>query len=233
MKPGAQARTAGFLYLIVILTGGWAQLFVRMQLIIRDDAAATAHNIMAHGSLYRAGLVADLVSAATYVGVTALLYAVLQPAGKGLSRLAVLFSLAGCSIMAGNLVNLVAPLLLLGDAPLALPLPADELQALGLLFLRLQVYGYLIAVVFFGLYCFTLGCLIVRSLFLPHILGLLLMLGGLCYLANSGAAFLAPAVATKVSAYLLALPGIAEIALALWLAIFGVNTGKWLEQAKR
>ncbi len=84
-SPRAQARIAGFLYLIVIVTGGWAQLFVRAHLIVRDDAAATAANIAAHEPLFRLGLVADLISVAAYIGVTAVLYGLLKPAGRTLS----------------------------------------------------------------------------------------------------------------------------------------------------
>jgi hypothetical protein len=200
-------------------------------LIVRNDAVATAHNILTHDLLYRLGLAADLVSVICYVGVTAFLYALLRPAGRSASLLAAFFSLAGCTIMAGNLINHIAPLILLGNAPYLTPFNAAQLQALAMLFLKLQSYGYVIATMFFGLYCFTLGWLIVHARFMPRILGVLLAIGGLCYLANGAAAFLAPAVATQISAYLTAPPGIAEIALALWLSVVGVNSAKWKAQA--
>jgi hypothetical protein len=230
-SPRARARAAGLLYLIVIVTGGFAQLFVRAHLIVRDDAAATSANILAHDALFRLGLASDLVGIAAYIGVTAILYDLLKPAGRSLSLLAAFFSLAGCAIMAANLVNHVAPLVLLGGAHYLTVFRVDELQALALTFLRLQAYGYVITTVFFGLYCFSIGWLIARSAFLPRILGVLLVIGGGCYLINSFTIFIFPDVAAKLSLYLLAPPGIAEILLALWLSAVGVNAAKWEKQA--
>jgi len=230
-SPRARARIAGFLYLIVIVTGGWAQLFVRAHLIVRDDAAATAANIAAHEPLFRLGLVADLTSVAAYIGVTAALYGLLKPAGRTLSLLAAFFSLAGCAVMAANLVNHLAPLVLLGGAHYLSVFTIEQLQALSMSFLKLQAYGYVIATAFFGLYCFLLGWLIVRSTFLPRLLGALLVIGGACYLANGFTIFVFPGYAAQLSLYLLAPPGIAEILLALWLFVIGVNASKWNEQA--
>ena len=48
-SPQAYARTAGFLYLIVIVGGGFAELFVRQRLVVINDAAATAQDILAPG----------------------------------------------------------------------------------------------------------------------------------------------------------------------------------------
>src|SRR5215471_17362172 len=87
-SPRLRARLAGLLYLIVIVSGGWAQLFVRAQLIVRDDAQATAANILAQLPLFRAGLAADLLAASAYIGVVALLYGLLKPVNRSLSLLA-------------------------------------------------------------------------------------------------------------------------------------------------
>ncbi len=205
-SPRAQARIAGFLYLIVIVTGGWAQLFVRAHLIVRDDAVATAANIATHALLFRLGLVADLAGVAAYIGVTAVLYRLLRPAGRELSLLAAFFSLTGCAVMAANLVNHLAPLVLLGGAHYLSAFSAEQLQALSMSFLKLQAYGYVIATIFFGLYCFSLGWLIVRSTFLPRVLGVLLVIGGTCYLANGFTIFVFPGYAAQLSPYLLAPP---------------------------
>jgi hypothetical protein len=60
VSPRVQARIAGFLYLIVIVGGIFAEIFVRGRLVVTGDAAATAHNIVTHEMLYRWGFVIEL-----------------------------------------------------------------------------------------------------------------------------------------------------------------------------
>jgi hypothetical protein len=81
--------------------------------------------------------------------------------------------------------------------------------------------------VFFGFYCLLIGYLILKSTFLPRILGVLMLFAGLGWLT-----FLRPAFAISLSPYVF-LPGIiGEGMLTLWLLIFGVNEARWKEQAE-
>jgi len=52
------------------------------------------------------------------------------------------------------------------------------------------------------------------------------------YLINSFANFLSPEFAAHLVPYIL-LPGGAELLLALWLVVVGVNVQRWQEQANR
>lgn len=80
--------------------------------------------------------------------------------------------------------------------------------------------------VFFGGYCLAIGYLILRSTFLPRILGVLMALGGLGWLT-----FVSPALSQQLSPYNMA-PGIlGETALTVWLLAVGVNALRWNEQA--
>ena len=82
------------------------------------------------------------------------------------------------------------------------------------------------SLVFFGVYCLLIGCLIFRSTFLPRILGVLMAIGGLGWLT-----FVSPQLAEYLSPYNLA-PGIVgEGALTFWLLVAGVNEQRWKEQA--
>jgi hypothetical protein len=93
------------------------------------------------------------------------------------------------------------------------------LGALGAFHLALQHINNL---VFFGFYCLLIGYLILRSTFLPRILGVLMAIGGLGWLT-----FLSPLLANYLSPYNLA-PGIlGEGALTLWLLVKGVNAQRW------
>jgi hypothetical protein len=81
------------------------------------------------------------------------------------------------------------------------------------------------SLVFFAPYCLLIGYLILRSTFLPRILGLLMVLAGVGWLI-----FMSP-VANRLSTYLMILGIIAEGSLMLWLLIKGVNVQRWKEQA--
>jgi hypothetical protein len=227
VSPRLTARIAGALYLVVIATGFFAEFYVRGSMIVSGDAVATAHNILASEPLYRLGFAADLVGDACYIGVTLILYQLLAPVSRSLSLLAAFFSLTGCVVMAANLVNHLAPLLLLSGGPYLSAFTPGQLQALALVALKLHARGYFIAMVFFGLYCGAIGYLMFRSTFFPRLLGLLLMAGGLSDLTNSFALFVAPALQDRLEPYILIPGGVSEIGLCLWLLAIGVDAAKW------
>jgi Domain of unknown function (DUF4386) len=231
-SPLLQARLAGLFYLITVITAIFAEVLVRGRLVVRTDAAATAHNILASESLYRLGFVADILNFAAYIVVTLLLYGLLKPVNRWLALLAVFFSLVANAI--GSLVALghLAPLLILKGGHYLAAFNTAQLQAMALLSLRLHAQGYLLALVFFGFYCVLLGYLIFRSTFFPAFLGILVALSGLALLTNSFTFFLSPGAASVVAPFMDALDGIGEISLALWLLLVGVNLSKWPSAAK-
>jgi hypothetical protein len=101
------------------------------------------------------------------------------------------------------------------------------LQALALVFLRLRATAYHnIGLVFFGLYCLLVGILILKSTFLPRILGVLMALAGVSYVL-----FLSPPLVRSLQPYILVFPGVGQISLCLWLLMIGVNLQRWKERA--
>jgi hypothetical protein len=223
----AQARMAGWLYLVVIAAGFFAEFYSRAALTVRGNAAATTHNILAHEMLFRAGLAADIAGTAAYVAITAILYVLFKPVSRTISLTAACFSLVGCAGMGADMLTHVAPMILLGGAPYLGAFPAGELQALVLTSLRLHAYGYLITMVFFGFYCALLGYLVFRSGFIPRLIGLLLGLAGLCDVLRSFSVILELPIPDALDTIysLAALAG--EGSLALWLAAIGLNPSAW------
>jgi hypothetical protein len=224
-SPSLKARIAGLLYLIS------GTLFVRGMPVVTGDAAATAHNILAHQTLFRLGFAAELMSGPLYIAVTLLLYELLRPVNRSLSLLATVFSLVGSTIGAVDCLLHLAPLMVLGGSPYLSVFSVEQLQALALLSLNLHTQGLNICMVFFGFFCLLIGYLIFRSIFLPRIIGVLLAIAGLCYLTCYLANFLSPEFVAHLFPYIL-IPGLAEIVLALWLLVMGVNVQRWNEQAK-
>ena len=226
-SPRLKARISGVFYLLEMLTGGFAIVFVGGRLFVSGNAAATATNILAHESLFRLGFAANLLQFACYIGVTGLFYDLFKPVNRGLSLLAAFFSIVGCTLGAISCLFELAPLAVLGGAKYLTVFNVEQLQALGLTFLKLYAQAFDISFVFFGFYCLLIGYLIFRSTFLPRILGVGMALAGLCWLT-----FLWPPLAHSLSPYILA-PGIlGEGSLTVWLLAMGVNAQRWNEQAR-
>ena len=232
-KPQIYARIGGVLYLIIIAAGLFAQAFVQDKLIVPADAAATATNIMAHESLFRLGIVADLMTFLCAIALTMILYVLLKPVNRNLALLTVLLNLVQDAIGGMNGLNLYRALQLLGGADYLKVFSPGQLQAMALLSLKAHSVGFGIALIFFGFCCLVLGYLIFRSGFFPKLLGILMAIAGACYIVLSFAVILSPGVAGALFIWVAVPALIGELSLALWLTVKGVNVPRWEEQSKR
>jgi len=217
------ARVAGFLYLIIIFAGGFAEAFVREGLTVSGNAAATAQNILASEQMYRFGFVADLVVLIAGTILSLIFYILFKPVNRHLSLLALIFSILASAVMALNLVNQLAPLVLLHSPSYLKAFSIEQLQTLSLFFLKLQSQGYGISLLFFAFYFPIIGYLVYKSGFLPRILGVIYTLAGIGYLINSLAMFLTPQLTVYLFPYVLLPAFIGESFMSLYLIIKGVN----------
>ena len=226
-SPRFLARMAG-LVAVLTTTAGFA-IIVMANLVDPQDAAATAHNILANEQLYRLAAAGDVVSV-LYIVYTLLIYYLFRPVNRSLALLAALFSLVGIAV--GMLIPLcdVAALLVLKDGASLQALTQEQLQAIALLFLQLRAQVYALSVVLFGIYNILTGYLIIRSTFLPRVFGVWWAIAGVGYLINSFAIILAPEFAALLSPWIL-VPGLADLVIPLWLLVVGVNVPRWQEQA--
>ena len=223
-SPLFYARLAGFLYFLVIPLGIIA-LSISSRLIVSGDAAATASNILASESLFRLGIVSDMLASLVMLLVVLVLYQLLKPVNRNMALLMVTFVLIGVPIAMLNKLNQFAVLLLLSSPNYLTLFTANELQALAFLFLRLHSRGGDIAFIFWGLWLFPLGYLVFKSGFLPRILGILLMIACFGYVINSFASFLGYSLNVDMFAAL------GEVLFILWLLIKGVNAEQWRKRA--
>jgi hypothetical protein len=215
----------GACWLLCFLISAFA-MAIGTKLIVFNDAAATASNLLANEALFRSSTAALLISGAFYIGATLFIYQVLKPVNPTVSLLAAIFSLIGCSIGAlGCLFDLI-PFLLLKKAEYLAVFSVEQLQALTLMFLKLRVQANNIGLVFFGLHCLGVGYLILRSTFLPRLVGALMVFAGLGWLT-----FLSPPLANSLAPFNMLPGGIGELSLTLWLLIRGLNVPRWREQA--
>ena len=221
------ARIAGALYLLTILTGIFSAGYVTGKLVVNGDAAATAANILAHRGLLQLGFAIYLIEMACQVAITALFYDLLKPAGRSVSLVAALLGLTGCIIKTFSRVFFIAPLFILGGAHYLSVFSAEQLQALALLFLKVNDRGAGVALVFFGFYAILTGYLIIRSTFLPRILGMLSVFGGLGWLT-----FLYPPLGSRLFPFIAIFAILGAASLIFWLLVKGVNEQRWKDQAR-
>ncbi len=221
-----RARITGVVYLLYFLTAVLAVFFIR-GLVVSSDAAATANNIMAHERLFRLSVAVGLIATALYIAVTVLFYGLFKPVNKTVALLAAFFSLVGCAIQAFGSLFQVAPLVVLEGSPYLSVFKVDQLQAMALMSIKLNVQATYIYLVFFGLFNLLIGYLIFKSAVLPRILGVVMALSGLGWLT-----FLSPSLANYLLTYIEVLGIIAEASLMLWLLVKGVNVERWQEQAR-
>ena len=218
-SPLGIARLAGFLYLLAVPLGIFSLSVSR--LIVSGDAAATAVKIMASESLFRFGIVSDLLATLVIMLVALTLYELLKPVNKNMASPMVMLVLIGVPISMLTTLNRVAALQILNGADFLKVFTTGQLQALAYQFLRLYDIGGTIAFIFWGLWLFPLGYLVFKSGFFPKILGVLLMIACLGYLIDSFAFFLGYTVSFgMVSVW-------GEVLFILWLLIKGVNVEKW------
>src|SRR5438270_11815490 len=98
---------------------------------------------------------------------------------------------------------------------------------LALALIDLNGLAFQVDLTIFGFWCVLAGYLILRSSFMPRILGALLMLDGIGW-----ALYLSPPLATFLFPVIAVVSGAAELPLQLWLIIFGVNSQRWRERAR-
>ena len=222
------ARFAGFLYLLVAIFGGFSILYVSSTLIVSGDAAVTAQNIKASEGLFRVGFVGGLITQTIQIILVLCLFQILKAVNKNQAWLMVIFSLVGIPIAMLNLLNNYAGLMLMRGADYLTVFDPDQLQALGLFFLELQKIGVSIAAIFWGLWLLPLGYLIFKSGYIPKILGILLIIGGIGYLLDFGIFFLFPQLDVEVSQYTF----LGELLLPLWLLIKGIDVEQWKKRVQ-
>jgi len=226
-SPKRLARIAGVLYLLVGIFGGFAEGFVYPKVYVAGDAAATAGNVVANSGLVRIGVVADLFNAIVWIFLGMTLYLLLRHVNKSVASAMVVLVAIGASIVCLNAVFEFEGLRAATGAVNLAAFGTAGSNAVVLLLLDTQHYGLLIAGIFFGLWLVPLGYLAYKSAgWFPKWLGVLLVVGGACYLVDLLAAVLLPGLGKEIHTLITIPSAIAEISMVLYLLVIGVKNVK-------
>jgi len=217
------ARFAGLLFLLMVVSGLFAEIFFRQKLFT-DDMAVTVDNILHNDFLYRAGILSDIIMSLSYLFTALVLYKLLVSVNKNMASLMVLFAAAGCVLLLSNIMNEFAPLYMVGAGSQAGSLSPGQLQDMAMLSFTTYGHGYMIGQVFFALWVLPLGILIYRSMFIPKVIGILFLIEVAGGLLSVVVHFLIPNESIES---VLLLPGVlAEFVFMFWLLIRGINESK-------
>lgn len=218
------ARLAGLLWLLTAATAGFSLVYVRTKLIVFGDAAATASNIIAFESLFRAAIASYILSQifSLFFGLT--IFRLFKGAGKTLATVFLTSVLVGIAIGAVNSLNNIGALVVLTNPDYAKAFQPDQLNAIAMTFLRMNNYGIGLVEIFTALYMISFGLLIIRSGYLPRVLGILIIIGACAFPINTFTKILIPqfypALMTRLTMFLNAF---GPPATMLWLLIKGVD----------
>jgi hypothetical protein len=217
-----QARVAGLLYLLGGIIAPFSLLYVPSKLIVPGDASATADRVRASATLLRLGIASEMFVATMFIFVALALYRLFKKVDEYHALSMVALFLVSVPISFFNVLNYVAALILVSGASLLSVFDKPQLDALALLFLRLHGQGIALASVFWGLWLFPFGILVMRSGFIPRVLGIPMFLAGFAYVVTSSTSLVVPQYMHAVSP-IASIFYLGELPITLWLLFWGAK----------
>lgn len=184
IAPKKVAKLAGLFYLINIISGLFTEIFVRSNIIVWENAAATAQNIIKSQLLFRAGIISDILMTMSYLLMGITFYILLKQVNKNIALVMFAFNIIGVSLLAFCALNQFIPIIILSSDTFSKVFSADQLSALVMLFLTIYKYCYIIAGISWSAYLLPLGYLVYKSGYFPKFLGIFLMLSPLYGLSD-------------------------------------------------
>jgi len=220
------ALIAGIGYLVIFITGIYANFFILESLVVPGDAAATTENLTGSVSKFRWGILSFILMVAFDVVLAWALYILFKSVNISLAQLSAWLRLVNATIFGVALYHLFSVLQLTGSLDFASIFTPEQLQGQVMLSLSAFNYTWLLGLVFFGIHLLFLGYLIIQSGKMPKVLGILLIIAGVGYLIDSFAHFMLPNYTDykDIFALLVIVPGvIGELSFTVWLLWRGLR----------
>lgn len=211
------ALLAGLGLLIMVIAAPFAELYALPKLVIPGNAMVTMQNIIQNKALFTFAIFAYLISFICDLLVAWALYILLKPVHKNLSLLTALFRLVYTVLALVALLNLVTVLRSLNTVDSIQISQPDQLSLQVMLSINTFRSNWHFGLIFFGIHLGLLGYVVIRSKYIPAILGVLLILAGAGYMLTSLKPFLFPTINLDFAEYTF----YGELIFMLWLLIRG------------
>jgi hypothetical protein len=218
------ARIAGVLYLLIAIFSTFALVGVDGRVYVPGDGATTAANVVANAELVRLGVVADLFQATVFMFLAMIMYRLFKHVHTSAANAMVVLVAIAVGIMCLDAVFRFMSLRVATESAYAAGFGPAGVNAMVLLLMETQHYGYLIAQIFYGLWLVPLGYLAYTSRLFPRALAVVLIVGGACYILDLLVRFLAPDLGGRIHGFVVIPPTIAEVWTLGYLLIKGIRT---------
>lgn len=220
-NPHAQARLAGALYAIVVLTGIFSLSYAPSLIFAGDTAAAIAQSASAHAYLLRQSIAVELACYVAFAGLALALYRLFANIDQFAALLMTALALSSVPFGYANITHLLEILRIIDSNSLQ---PGDG--AITALYEQ-YVIGLRVQAIPWGLWLIPFGYLTIRSGFLPRILGVLLILGGVGYVATFLGRLLIDGFDESPIVPVLRTFRPSEMLICVWLLVFGARRSLW------
>jgi hypothetical protein len=217
------ARNAGILYLVLAITGAFGIMYIPTAIVIPTEPVLTAKNILDNEVLFRLSIFSQMISQTIFIFLVLTLYQLFREVDLKNARIMVGLVFVSLPIALLNTLNQIITLNLLGGDSYLDAFDKGQLQAMAMVFLNLSNDGIAVAQIFWGLWLFPFGLLVIRSKFVPKWIGYLLIVACFGYVINSTAHFVLPDYVALVAPLTAVAGTVAEFSIILWLLIKGIK----------
>ena len=225
-SPNRLARMTGVLYLLVVLCGIISEILVKNVVFVPGDMAATVSQITTYGFIFRLGFVVMLARLVFLTLLVLALHKLFGPVNRDVAVVMVAFVLISNAVTMVSLVFEFSAPLLLTSSDYSTLFTTDQWLAQVQFFINMQVHADKAAQIF-SLWVILLGFLMFKSGYFPKLLGILMMVAGVGYMADFLVFFLLPQLDVQIAGFAF----LAEVAFPLWLLIKGVDVEAWKSRA--
>lgn len=215
-----KARLAGLSYLLIIVCGIFSHLVVRASILVKNDAVKTSQNILENETLFRASILSDFVMIISYLMLGILLYSIFKNTNSLVSKILISLNIVGASIMALNMLNQQAAIMILDGSSYLSVFDTSQLQALSLFYMKLHSYGYQFATISYGIWLLPMGYLILKSKLMPKVIAYLLIIGSITYTL----VFIGTIIGVAIPSDITIPADLGEFSLCIYLLVKGVKT---------
>jgi Domain of unknown function (DUF4386) len=217
------ARIAGVLYLFIAILGFWGIMYVPSQTIVRGDGAATIIKLLSNEFLFRSGIMGNLASSVIFLFLALTFYRIFKNVNENLAKILVVLVIVQTPVFfISEALNFSA--LMVAKGELMKSFDTIQRQDFVLFLIRTSKYVIIILQIFWGLWLIPLGQLILKSGYLPRIIGILLILAGVCYVIEVMDYILLSEKLSFITDYFALLYSVAELSTVFWLLVKGVKT---------
>lgn len=218
------ARLAGLFFLLQAATTAFSLGYIRSSLIVSGNAAATANNIMANESLFRLAIVSSLFTQIFLLLFGLAVFRIFKTVNKTWATVFLTSILMTVVIAVVNTLNNIAALVVLSKADYLSVFGQEQLNAIAMIFLRLNNSGQGLLELFWTPYLFAFGLLIIKSKYIPKIFGILLIISAFGFPVNTFTKILVPqfypTIFFQIAQFSVA---VGVIPIIFWLLIKGVK----------